>query len=558
MKIGKKLIITFVLVAIISSIGGVVGLYVMTHMNTDYGKALVNYGFAQGNIGRFNAELNNTRVLLRNIIIDTDVQQMKNDREAITKSFDKMNTYLAMVEKSIDSDKEKKEYQNIKDNIEKINSIADQEINLAMQNKNAEAFSFLMEKGTPVVSNISASVETLMNEKTTTGNQLADELSAQGKMATIFILVVIFISLAVSFIIALIISRGISKPVTEMAYAAERMAEGDLSMQINIDSEDEIGQLGAAFIKSNQMISAYINDIKANLGKMAQGDLNIKMQQDFKGDFIELKNSMHSIAISLNDALTKINQAAEQVATGSDQVSDGSQALAQGATEQASTVEELSASIEEISDHIKKNAEHAAGASENVNLVSEEIEVSNNHMTEMVSAMAQINDSSSQIGKIIKTIEDIAFQTNILALNAAVEAARAGTAGKGFAVVADEVRNLATKSAEAAKDTTTLIENSMKQVENGTKIADETAESLRKVVERAKAVANIVENISQVSNRQSNAINEVTLGVEQISSVVQTNAATAEESAAASEELSGQAQTMKELVERFKLRNETV
>ncbi|QHI73105.1 methyl-accepting chemotaxis protein [Aminipila terrae] len=558
MKIGKKLIITFILVTIISSIGSVMGLYVMTNMNSKYGAALENYGFAQGDIGRFSTELNNVRVLLRNVIIDTDMAKMENDRNEITKSFDKLDTYLSQVGKKLDSDKEKKEYDNIKNNMGNFIEVANQEVELAMQNKNTEAYAILVNQATPLANTIRTSTESIMDEKTTTGDSLATKLSAQGNLASILILVVMSISLAVSLIIALIISRGISKPVTEMAYAAERMSEGDLSVEIDIHSKDEIGQLGTAFVKSNQMIRAYITDIKENLGKMALGDLNINIQQDYKGEFIELKNSIHSIVASLNDALTKINQAAEQVATGSDQVSDGSQELAQGATEQASAVEELSASILEISDHIKKNAGHATKASENVNLVSEEIEVSNLHMTEMVSAMTQINDSSSQIGKIIKTIEDIAFQTNILALNAAVEAARAGAAGKGFAVVADEVRNLATKSAEAAKDTTTLIENSMNQVENGTKIADETASSLLKVVERAKDVASIVENISDISNRQSSAINEVTLGVDQISSVVQTNAATAEESAAASEELSGQAQTLKVLVSRFQLRNNAV
>lgn len=206
---------------------------------------------------------------------------------------------------------------------------------------------------------------------------------------------------------------------------------------------------------------------------------------------------------------------------------------------------------------MKNNATDAADASKKVSQVGAELNESNKQMQEMIAAMSKIGDSSSQIGKIIKTIEDIAFQTNILALNAAVEAARAGEAGKGFAVVADEVRNLASKSADAAKETTTLIQNSIKEVEVGTKIADATATTLLQVVEHAGDVTTAVNHISQASNEQANSINQITLGVEQISSVVQTNSATAEESAAASEELSGQAETMKELVGRFRLKNRT-
>jgi methyl-accepting chemotaxis protein len=554
MNIGKKLIVTFILVTILSSVGGVVGYIIMGSLNSGYSDALVNYGFAQGDVGLFNTEFNQSRVSILNIIIETDSQKIQANVDLLQKSNAKLDTYLANMQKTMVTDKEKGYFNDIKNNLAKYRAASDQVVTLAKQNKNVEAQAFATAQAVPIATAIRTSAEALMTEKTGTGSQIATGLAEQDTAANIIIILVILLSLIISLIIAVTMSRGISKPVKEMADAARRMSEGDLNVQINVVSKDEIGQLGAAFSESIASIRAYIADITKVLGEMSRGNLTVTSDLDYIGDYAELKNSCTGILTSLNDTLGQINQASEQVSSGSEQVSNGAQALAQGATEQASSVEELSATITEISTQVKENAEHATNASKNVNDVRSEIEVSNQHMSEMVNAMSQINDSSSQIGKIIKTIEDIAFQTNILALNAAVEAARAGAAGKGFAVVADEVRNLASKSAEAAKDTTSLIENSMKQVESGTKIADETAKSLLRVVESTKAVAETVGQISQASNRQSDAIGQVTLGVDQISSVVQTNSATAEESAAASEELSGQAQILQELVNKFKLK----
>jgi len=255
--------------------------------------------------------------------------------------------------------------------------------------------------------------------------------------------------------------------------------------------------------------------------------------------------------------LIQINQASDQVASGSEQVSFGAQALSQGATEQASSVEELSATIVELSGHVKVNADHAAEASRLSNDAGSGVMESDGHMKEMIEAMGDISDKSKEIGKIIKTIDDIAFQTNILALNAAVEAARAGSAGKGFAVVADEVRNLAQKSAEAAKNTTVLIEGSILAVDNGTRIVGQTAKSLQDVVVKAGNVTNKMTDIANASEQQAKAIAQVTQGIEQIAAVVQTNSATAEESAAASEELTGQAQMLKELVGKFRLNGDS-
>lgn len=254
--------------------------------------------------------------------------------------------------------------------------------------------------------------------------------------------------------------------------------------------------------------------------------------------------------------MAQIYNASQQVSSGSDQVANGAQALSQGSTEQAASALELSTAIGEIAQQVQSNAQHAKTASGQANNAGTELGLSNQKMQALIAAMDEINNSSKEISKVIKTIEDIAFQTNILALNAAVEAARAGTSGKGFAVVADEVRNLASKSAEAAKGTTALIESSIKSVGNGARLADETAKSLLIVVDEAMQASQSINQISIASEEQALSISHITTGMDQISSVIQTNSATAEQSAAASEELNGQAGMMKQLVNKFKLKSD--
>ena len=377
--------------------------------------------------------------------------------------------------------------------------------------------------------------------------------------ACFFILVTLSIAaLVITIILSVYITRSLTRPISEIEVAANKIVSGDLNTSIEYVSKDELGSLSESMRRLCGMFKGMIADLDGGLSAIGNGDFTVdtSARELYIGDFESLLHSMYGIMERLSDTLTQINRSADQVSSGSEQVASGSQALSQGATEQASSIEELSATIADISSQIQTTAQGARDANQKVDFVADEINASNAQMQQLIGAMSDISLKSNEIGKIIKTIEDIAFQTNILALNAAVEAARAGAAGKGFAVVADEVRNLASKSAEAAKNTTALIEGSIAAVENGTKLADETAQSLTRVVSGAGEVVTIVGKIAQAANEQAGSIAQVTTGVDQISSVIQTNSATAEESAAASEELTGQSSMLKELVSKFKLRGE--
>lgn len=354
--------------------------------------------------------------------------------------------------------------------------------------------------------------------------------------------------------LALFAAKNIVNPIKCVCDRLELLAVGDLhSDTVDVNLKDETGVLADSLNKTVLSLRGYLEEITKILFEISQGDMCVKTNVEFDGDFAPIRESLDNITETLGQSLLAISQASDQIASGAEQVASGAQLLSQGATEQASSTEELSSTMDEIADNIKENAEHAKQANEKVEDVREKINLSNHYMNDMLEAMTNISDSSNQIEKIVKTIESISFQTNILALNAAVEAARAGEAGKGFAVVANEVRNLAARSAEAVKGTALLINNSREQVEKGSVVATDTAAALQAVVASMEIVSDKVEMISEVSSKQSEKIEQIAINVNQISSVVQTNSATAEESAAASEELSGQAQMLKESVSKFRL-----
>lgn len=346
-----------------------------------------------------------------------------------------------------------------------------------------------------------------------------------------------------------------SAPMIEAISVLGQIAEGNLNAEMVGDYRGDFTAIRDALNVTTANLRSYISDISNTLSEIAEGNLDLAVTAGYTGDFVAIKDSLNNIIVTLNQVMGNIWEAADQVSSGSKQVSDGSQALSQGSTEQASSIDQLTASISSIADQTRQNAMNANQASELAADSRDHAVRGNDQMQEMLHSMTEINESSANISRIIKVIDDIAFQTNILALNAAVEAARAGQHGKGFAVVAEEVRNLAARSANAASETTELIEGSINKVQEGTRIANNTASALAEIVNAIEKAASLIKDIAGASNKQASDIAQVNKGIEQVSQVVQNNSATAEESAAASEELSGQAELLKEMIARFKLQN---
>ena len=361
---------------------------------------------------------------------------------------------------------------------------------------------------------------------------------------------------AFMLVLAVLVGNRIAHPIVKLSKSVERMSQGALDEKITVKDQTEIGALAKSLESLGEQLKnykLYIGEISQVLNQMSEGELSISLQHEYNGEFACIKAALNALSGKLTDLIGNIQTSSERVSEFAGNVANSAQSLSQGSIEQAGSIEQLSERIRAISDHVEKSAENTKLANAEAHSTQGEVEKADQQMQKMQKAMEEISDKSGEISKIIKTIDDIAFQTNILALNAAIEAARAGTYGKGFAVVADEVGNLAQKSADAAKDTTTLIEETVRAVEEGAKLAEHTAVSLQHVVKGSGQVNDLVNEIAKATEEQAKAVSDVREGISSISDVVQRNTATAEESGAASEELNQEAKALEKQVAEFKI-----
>ena len=552
LKVGTKLKYAFTTVIVTFAVAMVVSLVSIVMMNVDTYKF---YKEAYAN-STLQMEIRKDVQLVGKYIL----WSMTTDDASSTQSYfnlaqkyaDQVGKNVATLEKSYN---DKKKVAELKDAIEELKKQRAALMELAQQNKNDEALALFN-------SDYNDATEKIQDILVDIGKVASAEAKSQYTSARVTGIVSIILmiligagTVAFSNVIRTTITGIMLKPIQELESAAEKLKAGQLDVEINYESPDELGKLAGNFRQACKTLEVIVQDTSYLLGEMAEGNFNVSSNnpQIYIGNFKQQYESISKLKHELRDTLTQINEASEQVASGSGQLAGGAQALAEGATDQAGAVEELTATVESVSGIAESSAESASGAYQMVRTAVEQADQSREELQALTNAMERISSTSQEIQNIIGSIEEIASQTNLLSLNASIEAARAGEAGKGFAVVADQIGKLAGDSAQAAVNTRDLIEKSLQEIENGNQITEKTVAALNKILESMNDFANAAKGASESSTEQADMLKQIEQGIEQISSVVQSNSAAAEETSATSQELSAQSEGLKNLVGRFKL-----
>lgn len=552
-KVGSKILFSFIITLVLSLVMMCIAIRTILNIRSDYTNLLSTQVAITDAVQESESEVNAIARQLRDMALfgynPTTASKIEDSITAIDESLQTIQKLYTGTDGLDDSYIQKvQDWQSAFTDID--NALQSGNITLAQQ--------LIQTECTPKLEAAVEAGHSLMNQVTSEVTRVSDLAMSSSTRDIIILVILVVITAAVGISLNLYVVNSIVRPLRKAEEAVVAFSQGDLSHALEYESGDEIGGICDAVRTSQDILHNTIEDIVTITKNLADGNLSASTTQDYPGELAPIKENIEYLLSQLNDTMSSMLQAADQVAAGADQVSNGSQALAQGSTQQASAVEELSATINDLDHSAQENTHTAKTAKEKADQAADQVRVSNERMQEMRKAMGEILTGQKDIGKIIETIENIAFQTNILALNAAVEAARAGSAGKGFAVVADEVRNLASKSDSAAKQTKKLIESSMSAVERGGELAEDVDVNMQKTVEYASVAIEYMERLAERTIAEAEAIAQLTTGVDQISAVVQTNSATSEQSAAASQELSSQAVMMKQMVQHFRLKGTAI